>query len=244
MLSSQHLQCFEGGNALSAFRSQAVLARLQAIVPRIKAVQAQYLHWVASRQLLDAAQSTQLAALLQYGEPAKAVPSGAASVVVTPRLGTLSPWASKATDIAHNCGFAIERVERCTEFTLVLDKPLLGSAKPLSEAEWQAVAAVLHDRMTESVLRSRDDARHLFDTKEAQPLTRVDVLGLGKPALEQANADWGLALSADEIEYLEAAFVKLGRNPSDVELMMFAQANSEHCRHKIFNATFTIDGVA
>ena len=244
MLSSQHLQCFEGGNALSAFRSQAVLARLQAIVPRIKAVQAQYLHWVASRQLLDAAQSTQLAALLQYGEPAKAVPSGAASVVVTPRLGTLSPWASKATDIAHNCGFAIERVERCTEFTLVLDKPLLGSAKPLSEAEWQAVAAVLHDRMTESVLRSRDDARHLFDTKEAQPLTRVDVLGLGKPALEQANADWGLALSADEIEYLEAAFVKLGRNPSDVELMMFAQANSEHCRHKIFNASFVIDGAA
>jgi len=244
MLSSQHLQCFEGGNALSAFRAQAVLTRLQASVPRIKAVQARYLHWVASRQPLDAAQSAQLGALLQYGEGASTATPGQALVVVTPRLGTLSPWASKATDIAHNCGFAIERVERCTEFSLALDKPLLGSAKPLSEAEWQAVAGVLHDRMTESVLRSRDDARHLFDTKEAQPLARVDVLGLGKQALEQANADWGLALSGDEIDYLQDAFTQLGRNPSDVELMMFAQANSEHCRHKIFNASFVIDGAA
>lgn len=242
MSNTLHLHCFEGGNALSAFRAQALLSRLQAAVPRIQAVQARYVHWVSSEQALDAAQTERLAALLRYGEAAPAAVDGTL-VVVTPRLGTLSPWASKASDIAHNCGFAIQHVERTTEFRLTLDKPLLGSAKPLSEAEWQACAAVLHDRMTESVLRSRDDARHLFDSKQAQPLARVDVLGEGRAALERANSDWGLALSTDEIDYLLDAFVhKLRRNPSDVELMMFAQANSEHCRHKIFNAKFIIDG--
>jgi phosphoribosylformylglycinamidine synthase len=244
MSSNLHLHCFEGGNALSAFRSQALLSRLQAVVPRVKAVQARFVHWVSSEQALDATQQARLAELLTYGDAAPTSQPGAL-VVVTPRLGTLSPWASKASDIAHNCGFAVHHVERTSEFTLMLDKPLLGSAKPLSEAEWQACAAVLHDRMTESVLRSRDDARHLFDGKEAQPLARVDLLGEGRGALERANTDWGLALSLDEIDYLVDAFVnKLGRNPSDVELMMFAQANSEHCRHKIFNASFVIDGEA
>ena len=238
MASSQHLQCFEGGNALSAFRAKALLNRLQAAVPRVKAVQGRFVHWVSSAQALDAAQNERLAALLTYG-PAAAPQAEGALVVVTPRLGTLSPWASKASDIAHNCGFAIQHVERVTEYTLVLDKPLLSSAKPLSEAEWQACAGVLHDRMTESVLRQRDDARHLFDEKQAQPLERVDVLGQGRVALERANADWGLALSGDEIDYLLDAFgTKLKRNPSDVELMMFAQANSEHCRHKIFTGAF------
>jgi phosphoribosylformylglycinamidine synthase len=244
MVSTLHLHCFEGGNALSAFRAQALLARLQGAVPRVKAVRAQFLHWVGSVQALDADQQARLGELLRYG-PAAAPAQAGAAVLVTPRLGTLSPWASKATDIAHNCGFPIERVERVTEFTLVLDKPLLGAPKSLNEAEWQAVAALLHDRMTESVLRSRDDARHLFDEKQAQPLERVDVLGQGRSALVRANADWGLALSDDEIDYLQDAFAnKIRRNPSDVELMMFAQANSEHCRHKIFNAQFVVDGEA
>ncbi len=244
MASHQHLHGFEGGNALSAFRAQALLSRLQAVLPRVKAVQARYWHWVATAQALDAAQAERLAALLRYGEAAAAEPTGAvARVLVTPRLGTVSPWASKATDIAHNCGFPIQRVERVTEYLLTLDKPLLGSAKPLSETEWQLAAGLLHDRMTESVLMDLEGTRHLFDEKDAQALERVDVLGQGRAALETANRDWGLALSDDEIDYLLDAFAhKLKRNPSDVELMMFAQANSEHCRHKIFNAQFIVDG--
>ncbi|WP_326538682.1 phosphoribosylformylglycinamidine synthase [Pseudorhodoferax sp.] len=240
--STLHLQCFEGGLALSAFRAQALLSRLQAAVPRVRALQARYVHWVSSGAPLDATQTARLAELLRYGDAAAPAADGAL-VVVTPRLGTLSPWASKASDIAHNCGFAIEHVERCTEFTLLLDKPLLGSARPLTDAEWQACAALLHDRMTESVLKARDDARQLFSHKDAAGLERVDVLGEGRAALERANRDWGLALSDDEIDYLADAFAnKLRRNPSDVELMMFAQANSEHCRHKIFNARFVVDG--
>ena len=159
-----------------------------------------------------------------------------------PRLGTVSPWASKATDIAHNCGLALHRVERVTEFRLSLKTGLLGGSKPLSDAELQACALLLHDRMTESVAFEREAARHLFDAQPAAPLAHVDVLGQGRSALVQANAEFGLALSDDEIDYLVEAFTRLARNPSDVELMMFAQANSEHCRHKIFNADFTIDG--
>jgi phosphoribosylformylglycinamidine synthase len=243
MASSQDLHCFEGGNALSAFRSHALLTRLQAQVARISSVQARYVHWVASSTALSEAQAGQLAALLRYGQAAlPPLEAAHAVVVVTPRLGTLSPWTSKATDIAHNCGLPILRVERTTEFSLLLHKPLLGSAKPLSDSEWQAVAGLLHDRMTESVLRQRQDAMRLFDTQPAAPMARVDVLGQGRAALELANTQWGLALSADEIDYLLEAFKKLARNPSDVELMMFAQANSEHCRHKIFNAQFVIDG--
>ncbi|MBH9552931.1 phosphoribosylformylglycinamidine synthase [Inhella gelatinilytica] len=243
MASFEHLHGFEGGNALSAFRTQSLLSKLQAAVPRIKGVQARFHHWVASGQALSADQVDQLAALLRYGPDALEAPKGeTALVVVTPRLGTVSPWASKATDIAHNCGLPIARVERVTVYQLLLDKPLLGNAKALSESEWQACAALVHDRMTESVLKDLADARHLFDEKAAQPLERVDVLGQGRAALEAANRDWGLALSGDEVDYLLDAFTKLGRNPSDVELMMFAQANSEHCRHKIFNAKFIVDG--
>jgi phosphoribosylformylglycinamidine synthase len=239
---------FEGGNALSAFRAQALLPRLQAVNARITAVGARHVHWVWSDAALDEAVQAKLAALLTYGEPYAAPQGEAELVVVMPRLGTVSPWASKATDIAHNCGLgnaAVHRVERVTEFRLQLKGGLLDafrSNKGLSEAELQACAALLHDRMTESVAWERDAARHLFDAQPAEPLAHVDVLGAGKPALEAANKEFGLALSDDEIDYLVAAFTDLKRNPSDVELMMFAQANSEHCRHKIFNADFTIDG--
>jgi phosphoribosylformylglycinamidine synthase len=239
---------FEGGNALSAFRAQALLPRLQAVCPRITGVVARHVHWVLGDPgaALDA---DKLAGLLRYGD---AYAGGkddaqAALVVVMPRLGTVSPWASKATDIARNCGLVIHRVERVTEYRLRLKPGLLGSVtgaagKPLSEAELQACAALLHDRMTESVAFEREAARHLFDEQAAEPLAHVDVLGEGRAALVAANTTFGLALSDDEIDYLVAAFTGLGRNPSDVELMMFAQANSEHCRHKIFNADFTIDG--
>ncbi len=163
-------------------------------------------------------------------------------VVVMPRLGTVSPWASKASDIAHNCGLAVHRVERVTEYRLMVKPGLLGRSKRLAAEELQAAANVLHDRMTESVAFEREAAAHLFDPQPAPPLVHVDVIGQGRAALEVANGEFGLALSGDEIDYLVQAFGSLGRNPSDVELMMFAQANSEHCRHKIFNADFTIDG--
>jgi phosphoribosylformylglycinamidine synthase len=239
--STSHLLHFEGGNALSAFRTQALLPRLQAVAPRVTAVHARFVHWVAAEQALAPAARDSLEALLRYG-PAYEGPADGAVIVVAPRLGTVSPWASKATDIAHNCGLDIKRVERVTEFRLGLKSGLLGAGRPLTADELQALAALLHDRMTESVLLAREDARHLFDEQPAQPLKHVDVLAEGRAALEAANRDFGLALSDDEIDYLERSFKGLQRNPSDVELMMFAQANSEHCRHKIFNAEFTIDG--
>ncbi|MBK7530265.1 phosphoribosylformylglycinamidine synthase [Piscinibacter sp.] len=241
--SPKHLTHFEGGNALSAFRAQALLPRLQAVQPRISAVHARHVHWVWSDHPLAGGEQDKLEALLRYGDPYGG-PAEGALLVVAPRLGTVSPWASKATDIAHNCGLAVRRVERVTEFRLTLKSGLLGAAKALSADEWQACAALLHDRMTESVLLARADTAHLFDEQPGKPMEHVDVLGCGKAALEAANTDFGLALSDDEIDYLVAAFTGLKRNPTDVELMMFAQANSEHCRHKIFNAQFTIDGAA
>ena len=238
----KHLIHVEGGNALPRFRALALLGRLRAISPRIAAVHARHVHWVWSEAPLVRADTDKLEALLRYGEPYVGPAQGGALIVVAPRLGTVSPWASKATDIAHNCGLSVRRIERVTEFRLELLRGLLGAAKPLGGDELQAAAAVLHDRMTESVLLQREAAVALFDEQPGKPMQRVDLLGRGRAALADANQEFGLALSDDEIDYLVAAFTGLARNPSDVELMMFAQANSEHCRHKIFNAQFTIDG--
>src|SRR5690606_16237481 len=157
----------------------------------------------------------------------------------TPRLGTISPWASKATDIVHNCGIDIHRVERVTAYTLGLRGP-----EGLAGEEWLTCAALLHDRMTETALPAQDDAAALFAEREGAPMEHVDVRGRGRVALVEADAAYGLALAPDEIDYLVEAFTGLGRNPTDVELTMFAQANSEHCRHKIFNSDFVIDGEA
>ncbi|BAL95725.1 phosphoribosylformylglycinamidine synthase [Rubrivivax gelatinosus] len=239
--SAPQLLHYEGGNALSPFRSRSLLARLQSACPRISAVAARHVHWAAFDAEPDAATRERLAALLAVGDPYDG-PADGELVVVMPRLGTVSPWASKATDIAHNCGLVVHRVERVTEYRLAVKGGFFGGAKPLADEERAAVAAVLHDRMTESVAFERGAAAQLFAAQAAEPLAHVDVLGHGREALVQANVEFGLALSADEIDYLVEAFGKLGRNPSDVELMMFAQANSEHCRHKIFNAEFTIDG--
>ena len=242
-----HLTLIEGGAALDDFRAQQLLPRLQAIHPTIVGLRARYLHWVATVAVPTAAELQRLQALLSYGPPwsaTEASATNAVQVLVTPRIGTVSPWASKATDIARNCGLAVRRIERGTEYQMELRRSLLGARPELNAQQWQQAAALLHDRMTESALRERADAQRLFAELPAAPLEHVDVLGVGRVALEQANRAWGLALAEDEIDYLLAAFVGLGRNPSDVELMMFAQANSEHCRHKIFNAEFVIDGVA
>ena len=240
---SVHIRPFEGGNALSDFRIQQLLPRLTAISEHIQGLSARFVHLVVSESPLQEAQAHTLSALLTYGEPAKACTTKAVGLVVTPRFGTVSPWASKATDIAHNCGLAIKRVERITEFQIHLKAGLLTQAQ-LTPEQWAAVADVLHDRMTESVMRTREEAYALFTELQPAPMAQVDVLQGGKAALQAANQAWGLALADDEIDYLLQAFVQLKRNPTDVELMMFAQANSEHCRHKIFNAEFTIDGQA
>ncbi|WP_418145359.1 phosphoribosylformylglycinamidine synthase [Variovorax paradoxus] len=235
---------FEGGSALSDFRARQLLPKLQAIDARIEGVSARFVHLVVTDAALDAAGHERFAALLAYGEPFEAPAKAGASVVVTPRLGTVSPWASKATDIAHNCGLALRRVERVTQYHLKLKAPLIGKAPVLEGDLLAAVAGPLHDRMTESVLASVEQAASLFSELPAQPMALVDVQGGGRAALVAANTGFGLALAEDEIDYLVEAFTRLGRNPSDVELMMFAQANSEHCRHKIFNASFAIDGQA
>jgi phosphoribosylformylglycinamidine synthase len=238
-----------GSNALSAFRSQRLLGQLQSAAPHVAAVQARFVHFIDSSAPLSADDANRIEAMLTYGEPAQVAASGGAveEFFVIPRFGTISPWASKATDIAHNCGMAhVHRIERGIAYAIELKGGILGTgigaAKKLTDSELQAVAALLHDRMTESVLRNADQAAQLFQELDAKPLESVDLLGEGRAALEFANSDLGLALSDDEIDYLLEAFTRARRNPTDVELMMFAQANSEHCRHKIFNADWVIDG--
>ncbi|MFC5523422.1 phosphoribosylformylglycinamidine synthase [Polaromonas jejuensis] len=244
-----HLTTFEGESqgisALSDFRIQQLLPRLQTIHDKIVGISARFVHLVATEAPLAEAAKNQLAALLNYGDPCP-LPAGdaaeALTFIVSPRFGTVSPWASKATDIAHNCGLAVKRIERITEYRLTL-KAGFFSNTALSEAQHEQVAALLHDRMTESVMFDRAHAAGLFTELQGAALQTIDVLAGGQAALERANTEFGLALAADEIDYLVKAFTQLRRNPTDVELMMFAQANSEHCRHKIFNADFTIDGV-
>jgi phosphoribosylformylglycinamidine synthase len=240
-----HFSCFPGASALSDFRQTRLLETLTRIDPNIVGVRGQYLHFVNALTPLAAEGSARIEALVHYGAPFSASDERAASetFLVLPRLGTVSPWASKATDIAHHCGLThVRRIERGIEYTVTMKAGLFGGKKGFSDEARTAIAAALHDRMTESVVGSRDEALHLFDELPAKPLSTVDVLADGRTALERANSALGLALTDDEIDYLVDAFTKLERNPSDVELMMFAQANSEHCRHKIFNAQWTIDG--
>ncbi|MGC5582749.1 phosphoribosylformylglycinamidine synthase [Ornithinimicrobium sp. W1665] len=255
MASSQHvLTTVPGGSALSDFRAAALLRRLQVACSRVTGVSARHVHWVASDDALDAGTVEEVRRILTYGEPweggdaheaeeggdvHEAEEGGAVEevVVVAPRLGTVSPWASKATDIVHSCGVPVHRVERVVEHHLEL-----APGGRLTGEEWDACAAVLHDRMTETVLRTRQEAAALFAERQAPPMEHVDVLGRRREALVEADRRFGLALAPDEIDYLVESFTALRRNPTDVELTMFAQANSEHCRHKIFNSDFVVDG--
>ena len=244
-----HLTTFEGEahgiKALSDFRVRQLLPQLQGIHDRIVGISARFVHLVATEELPSEALKKQLADLLSYGEPCDQPADGddGMLIVVSPRFGTVSPWASKATDIVHNCGLAIRRIERITEYRVTLQQGFFGKTA-LTDDQREQVEALLHDRMLESVMADRVQAgAGLFTELQGDPLQIIDVLAGGKSALDQANAEFGLALAADEIDYLVNAFSELQRNPTDVELMMFAQANSEHCRHKIFNASFTINGV-
>jgi phosphoribosylformylglycinamidine synthase len=234
------MQALFGATALSAFKSSNLLRTLQASLPNVTAVESQFIHFVDCEDGFDAEHSEELNSLLKYGDSpaATAESSQQDSLIrlVVPRPGTISPWSSKATDILHNCGLhLINRIERGTMYKVCFSSPI--------DAEQQAkLDRLLHDRMTQSVLGEINEAEILFGSAEPKPLLTVDISN-GKSALEAANKKMGLALAQDEIEYLYDQFKNLGRNPNDIELMMFAQANSEHCRHKIFNASWTVDGV-
>jgi phosphoribosylformylglycinamidine synthase len=226
-----------GAPALSGFRIEKLLARLRALESAITGLEARFMHFVALARPLSLPERQILEQLLRYGPRAAGArcAAGGESLLVVPREGTVSPWSSKATDIAHVCGLtAVERIERGVEYRLLCAAPLGGE-------RLERLAPALLDRMTEMALLEVAGAARLFAHSPPRPLLRVS-LERGRAALEQANRTMGLALSGQEIEYLLASFRRLGRDPTDAELMMFAQANSEHCRHKIFNARWIIDG--
>jgi phosphoribosylformylglycinamidine synthase len=237
------VQYLPGSSVLSSFRRDRLLAQLKQAGLPVADISARYEHFVHCDALLEPADQQRLTELLDYGDAYDATEGSKALVLrVIPRLGTISPWASKATDIAHNCGFAgVRRIERGVRYVLTPERGLL-STKSFDAGMLTRAADCLHDRMTETVVDAEFDGQALFAAVEGRSLTTVPVLAQGRTALIEANGALGLALSDDEIEYLAEAFGKLQRDPTDVELMMFAQANSEHCRHKIFNAQWVIDG--
>ena len=232
------LLTLRGRNALSEFRLKKLTQALKRTAPAVSAITAEYWHFAALKAPLQAPQRKILERILTYGPAAADVSQTGRLLLVVPRLGTISPWASKATDIAHSCGLhALERIERGIAYYLGVKQD-----SGLGQAQRAALLPLIHDRMTETVLDSLDAAAQLFHHVAPQPLATIDLLGGGREALERANREMGLALSDDEIDYLLENFRRMARNPTDVELMMFAQANSEHCRHKIFNAQWIIDG--
>ena len=225
------MRVYKGLSALSDFREGQLLKQLKEIDKTISGVKAEYIHFVDVSRNLSAGQDKRLAELLTYGSPID-VASRDEMLLVAPRAGTVSPWSSKATDIARNAGLKdVIRIERGIAYYI----------KSSSKTNSDKVAKALYDRMTETVLTKVDEAEILFDKTSPKPLVTIDILKGGKTALEQANQELGLALDDDEIDYLNKAYKELKRNPTDVELMMFAQVNSEHCRHKIFNADWVID---
>ncbi|UCH48132.1 MAG: phosphoribosylformylglycinamidine synthase [Betaproteobacteria bacterium] len=229
-----------GRNALSDFRLRKFLSSLKDVVPAITGLVAEYWHFAESEQPLSGEERSVLERILSYGPADDVGEADGQMLLVVPRFGTISPWSSKATDIAHSCGLrAVSRIERGVAWYARVDE-----ARPLKPVEIEALLPLIHDRMTETVIDSLDRAQELFHHYQPEPLTTVDLISGGRTALERANRELGLALSDDEIDYLVDNFQHIGRDPTDVELMMFAQANSEHCRHKIFNAEWVIDGVA
>ncbi len=226
----------DGGHALSQFRTESLHRQLESITVKVEGFTAKFVHFIQSSSELNPQEKSKLEALLLYIAPASKTSKNDLQILVTPRFGTISPWSSKATDIAHNCGLTnVQRIERGTLYEFSLK----ASA---DEKEIQQIANVLHDRMTESVLYDVEEAKSLFIEEAKRELVEINLGDDPKAALLSANQEMGLALADDEIDYLIEKYGQLGRSPTDVELMMFAQANSEHCRHKIFNANWKIDG--
>ena len=233
-----------GARALSDFRLAKLIAQLKAVHAGIRGVAAEYLHFVETAAPLTATEGGLLDRLLAYGETSSATPREARaahqlSLLVVPRIGTISPWSSKASDIARQCGLAsVRRIERGIAYRLDLS----ASSEKLPPGAHELLGALLHDRMTESVLADEAEADALFLHVKPRPLEHVALGTDSRAALALANTRLGLALSEDEIAYLATAYLGLRRDPTDTELTMFAQANSEHCRHKIFNADWIVDG--
>ncbi|MEO5574283.1 MAG: phosphoribosylformylglycinamidine synthase, partial [Gammaproteobacteria bacterium] len=233
-----------GALALSPFRLDKLTASLRTQIPELAAVSAQFVYFADLEQGLTDHEQALLERLLDAHTPNNASVAGQAvnPLLTTPRIGTLSPWSSKATEIVRGCGLLqVRRIERGIIYQISKDGGDL-----LSAAEIEGIAPLLHDRMTQTLFTRpaefSAEVEHLFLHAAPAPLASIDILGKDKTALHAANSELGLALSADEINYLHENFIALQRNPTDVELMMFAQANSEHCRHKIFNADWVIDG--
>lgn len=225
-----------GAPAFSAARLRALEERVRSRIPTLGGIAAEFVHFVDESETLNDRDRQILLRLLEYGpsRPSESNSPEGQLLLVTPRVGTISPWSSKATEIAQICGLTgVRRLER-------------GIAYWVAGARADCVkdiALLLHDRMTQTVFRRMDEAEALFQHARPRPLQKIDLQGGGRDALVRADRDLGLALAPDEIDYLLENFRAMGRNPSDIELMMFAQANSEHCRHKIFNADYTLDGV-
>ena len=225
----------QGPSALSDFRRGRLLAALQSAEPTVTGLDARYVHLVETSGELESAALERLQSILEYGQMPGASLDGNLEYLVVPRLGTLSPWSSKATDIAHHCRLeSVVRIERGVHYTIQAGASLTDESKA-------ALQALLHDRMTQTVLMPGEEDQ-VFRHHAPARVDTVPVLAEGRPALVTANSTLGLALSEDELDYLADSFLALGRDPTDVELMMFAQANSEHCRHKIFNASWVVDG--
>ncbi|MDX1914665.1 MAG: phosphoribosylformylglycinamidine synthase [Methylophilus sp.] len=239
MSNHAHFLSLRGSSALSQFRLDKLYATVKATAPSISHVYTEFMHFAFSEKPLADVQKNTLTQILTYGPKTQTESPSGELFLVIPRIGTISPWASRATDIANNCGLKdVLRIERGVAYYVTT-----SNGQPLSETEKAAFRAAIHDRMTETVVYQLDDAEKLYHHADPKPLNNIDILQGGKTALEAANNEMGLALSPDEVDYLLENYIKMGRNPTDVELMMFAQANSEHCRHKIFNADWVIDGV-
>ncbi|MDW6003338.1 phosphoribosylformylglycinamidine synthase [Vibrio mangrovi] len=231
------MRIFRGSPALSEFRVNKLLERCREQSLPVTGIYAEFMHFADLTADLDHQEVEKLEKLLTYGPTIEEHQPEGLLLLVTPRPGTISPWSSKSTDIAHNCGLEkVKRLERGTAY-------YIESSVALTDAQHAVLQGLLHDRMMESVFADVESVAQLFQSATPAPMTAVDVLAGGRKALEEANVSLGLALAEDEIDYLVENFTRLGRNPNDIELMMFAQANSEHCRHKIFNADWTIDGV-
>ncbi len=238
--SSPAFLSLRGSPALSQLRLDKLYASLKTSTPNIAHIYAEFVHFAFSENALDETQQNTLKQILTYGPQAKVEAPAGELFLIIPRIGTISPWASRATDIANNCGLVdILRLERGVAFYVTTT-----NGKALTESEKATLKTQIHDRMTEQVFGDLNDAQKLYHAATPAPLSTIDILQGGKAALNAANNNMGLALSPDEVDYLLENFSKIGRNPTDVELMMFAQANSEHCRHKIFNADWIIDGEA
>ena len=224
-----------GLSALSHFRKQGLLDTFRKHQLPVQSIEAYYQYFIWTNHPLTADEASQLNKLLNLSETNAKIPLSSPQYYVIPRVGTVSPWASKATEIAKLCKFNVLRLERGIQY-------VYSSKGNLSDEQQQQLYALTHDRMTESVVIDASMLEHQYQVLNDQAFKLIDILLMGRAALDQANIDLGLALSDDEILYLLQNFQDLKRNPTDVELIMFAQANSEHCRHKIFNASWTIDG--